>query len=178
VLVRAVALAFLARTGLRRGEFLEMHRRMPGNSYCARPVGPDCHFESICESCVDVQTTLDFRPPLKRQRDDAAAKDRCPPADARRAARPARRPSESLMTAPPPRLALFEVAANPNPDSTLPFLIRLSLPGGELAFKARDSWPRTAKAYSTAPRTAGPSTRRSSSGYRSAPASGAGWRST
>lgn len=51
------------------------------------------------------------------------------------------------MTAPQPRLALFEVAANPDPDSTLPFLIRLPLPGGELVLKARDSWPRTAKVY-------------------------------
>jgi integrase len=30
----------------------EMHRRMLGNGYCARPVGLDCHFESICESCT------------------------------------------------------------------------------------------------------------------------------
>ena len=27
----------------------EMHRRMLGNGYCARPVEMDCHFESICE---------------------------------------------------------------------------------------------------------------------------------
>jgi hypothetical protein len=45
------------------------------------------------------------------------------------------------------RVALFEVAANPDPDSTLPFLIRLPLPNGELVLKARDSWPRTAKVY-------------------------------
>ena len=45
------------------------------------------------------------------------------------------------------RVALFEVAANPDPDSTLPFLIRLPLPDGELVLKARDSWPRTAKVY-------------------------------
>ena len=51
------------------------------------------------------------------------------------------------MTTPPPRVPLFEVAANPDPDSTLPFLIRLPLPGGELVLKARDSWPRTAKVY-------------------------------
>jgi hypothetical protein len=51
------------------------------------------------------------------------------------------------MTKTKPRLALFEVAANPDPDSTLPFLIRLPLPGGELVLKARDSWPRTAKVY-------------------------------
>lgn len=45
------------------------------------------------------------------------------------------------------RVALFEVAANPDPDSTLPFLIRLPLPNGELVLKVRDSWPRTAKVY-------------------------------
>jgi integrase/recombinase XerD len=52
----------------------EMHRRMLGNGYCARPVGLDCHFESICESCTFFQTTIEFRPTLQRQRDDAAAK--------------------------------------------------------------------------------------------------------
>ena len=52
----------------------EMHRRMLGNGYCARPVGLDCHFESICESCTYFQTTLEFRPILERQRDDAATK--------------------------------------------------------------------------------------------------------
>jgi hypothetical protein len=50
------------------------------------------------------------------------------------------------MSAPAPR-PLFEVAANPDPASTLPYLIRLPLPGGELVLKARDSWPRTAKVY-------------------------------
>jgi integrase/recombinase XerD len=52
----------------------EMHRRMLGNGYCARPIGLDCHFESICESCTYFQTTLEFRPTLQRQRDDAADK--------------------------------------------------------------------------------------------------------
>ena len=52
----------------------EMHRRMLGNGYCARPVGLDCHFESICESCTFFQTTIEFRPTLQRQRDDAASK--------------------------------------------------------------------------------------------------------
>ena len=51
------------------------------------------------------------------------------------------------MTETKPRLALFEVAANPDPESTLPFLIRLPLPDGELVLKARDMWPRTAKVY-------------------------------
>jgi integrase/recombinase XerD len=52
----------------------EMHRRMLGNGYCARPVGLDCHFESICESCTFFQTTIEFRPTLEKQRDDAAGK--------------------------------------------------------------------------------------------------------
>jgi hypothetical protein len=51
------------------------------------------------------------------------------------------------MTQAHPHLALFEVATNPEPDSSLPFLIRLPLPDGELVLKARDSWPRTAKVY-------------------------------
>jgi len=52
----------------------EMHRRMLGNGYCARPVELDCHFESICESCTFFVTTIAFRPTLTAQRDDAAAK--------------------------------------------------------------------------------------------------------
>jgi integrase len=52
----------------------EMHRRMLGNGYCARPVETDCHFESICESCTFFVTTIEFRPTLERQRDDAADK--------------------------------------------------------------------------------------------------------
>jgi hypothetical protein len=51
------------------------------------------------------------------------------------------------MTALMPEPVLFEVATNPDADSTLPFLIRLPLPTGELVLKARDSWPRTAKVY-------------------------------
>jgi hypothetical protein len=49
----------------------EAHRRMFGNGYCARPVELDCHFESICEACTFFVTTIEFRPTLKRQRDDA-----------------------------------------------------------------------------------------------------------
>ena len=52
----------------------EMHRRMLGNGYCARPVELDCHFESICEGCTHFVTTIEFRPTLQRQRDDAATK--------------------------------------------------------------------------------------------------------
>ena len=52
----------------------EMHRRMLGNGYCARPVEMDCHFESICESCTFFVTTIEFRPTLQAQRDDAQRK--------------------------------------------------------------------------------------------------------
>ena len=52
----------------------EMHQRMLGNGYCARPVELDCHYESICESCTFFVTTIEFKPTLQRQRDDAARK--------------------------------------------------------------------------------------------------------
>ncbi|HZU72727.1 MAG TPA: tyrosine-type recombinase/integrase [Acidimicrobiales bacterium] len=52
----------------------ELHQRMLGNGYCARPVEMDCHFESICESCTFFVTTIEFRPTLERQRDDAMGK--------------------------------------------------------------------------------------------------------
>jgi len=52
----------------------QMHQRMLGNGYCARPVELDCHFESICESCTHFVTTIEFRPTLQRQRDDARRK--------------------------------------------------------------------------------------------------------
>jgi integrase len=52
----------------------QMHQRMLGNGYCARPVEMDCHFESICESCSFFVTTIEFKPTLKRQRDDAETK--------------------------------------------------------------------------------------------------------
>lgn len=40
----------------------------------------------------------------------------------------------------------FLVARNPDPDSTLPYLVRLPLEGGIL-LKARDRWPTTARVY-------------------------------
>src|SRR5205807_5379537 len=52
-----------------------------------------------------------------------------------------------IMTSPMPDPLLFEIATNPDRDSTLPFLIRLPLTTGELVLKAHDSWPRTAKVY-------------------------------
>ena len=51
------------------------HYRMLGNGYCARPSQLDCAFESICETCTYFQPTIEFRPTLQRQRDDAAIKD-------------------------------------------------------------------------------------------------------
>lgn len=41
----------------------------------------------------------------------------------------------------------FVIARNPEPGSSLPYLLRLPLPGGDLVLKARDTWPRTAKVY-------------------------------
>lgn len=52
----------------------QMHSRMLGNGHCARPAEMDCHFESICESCTFFVTTIEFRPTLQNQRDDAEAK--------------------------------------------------------------------------------------------------------
>lgn len=39
------------------------------------------------------------------------------------------------------------MARNPDAGSTLPYLVRLPLPGGAVVLKARDTWPRTAKVY-------------------------------
>jgi len=47
----------------------------------------------------------------------------------------------------PDTASTFTVARNPDPDSSLPYLIRLPLPGGDLILKARETWPRTAKVY-------------------------------
>jgi integrase len=52
----------------------EHQRRMLGNGYCARPAELDCHYETICESCTFFVTTIEFRPTLQAQRDDAASK--------------------------------------------------------------------------------------------------------
>ena len=52
----------------------EMHYRLLGNGYCARPLQMDCQFETICESCSCFVTTSEFRPTLQQQRDDAEAK--------------------------------------------------------------------------------------------------------
>jgi hypothetical protein len=47
----------------------------------------------------------------------------------------------------PDAAATFVVARNPEPDSTLPYLILLPLREGPLVLKARDTWPRTGKVY-------------------------------
>ena len=39
-----------------------------------RRVDMDCHFESICEGCTFFLTTIDFRPTIRRHREDAANK--------------------------------------------------------------------------------------------------------
>lgn len=41
---------------------------------------------------------------------------------------------------------LFLVARNPDPDSKLPYLLRLPIDGG-LVLKARDTWPRASRVY-------------------------------
>ena len=50
------------------------HHRLLGNGYCTRPVELDCAFESICENCTFFQTSIEFRPTLQHQHDDAAAR--------------------------------------------------------------------------------------------------------
>jgi len=41
----------------------------------------------------------------------------------------------------------FTVARNPEPDSKLPFLIRVPLPSGDLVLNAARTWPRTGPVY-------------------------------
>jgi site-specific recombinase XerD len=50
------------------------HFRMLGNGYCTRPPELDCAFESVCETCTFFQTSIEFRPTLQAQHDDALAK--------------------------------------------------------------------------------------------------------
>lgn len=51
------------------------HHRLLGNGYCTRPAQLDCAFESICETCTFFQTSIEFRPTLQAQHDDALAKE-------------------------------------------------------------------------------------------------------
>ena len=41
---------------------------------------------------------------------------------------------------------MFIVACNPQPDTKLPFLVKLLLEGG-LVLKAREAWPTTSRVY-------------------------------
>jgi hypothetical protein len=50
------------------------HHRMLGNGWCTRPQELDCAFESICETCTFFQTSIEFRPTLAAQHDDALAR--------------------------------------------------------------------------------------------------------
>ena len=79
------------------------HHRMLGNGWCTRPPELDCAFESICETCTFFQTSIEFRPTLAAQRDDATRQTPRPPrAAVRLAARPPR--PGRLMTRPRLRL--------------------------------------------------------------------------
>lgn len=51
------------------------HQRMLGNGWCNRPRQLDCHFESICETCIHFATAIEFAPTLQRQRDHAIGHD-------------------------------------------------------------------------------------------------------
>jgi site-specific recombinase XerD len=51
------------------------HHRLLGNGWCTRPPQLDCAFESICETCTYFQTSIEFRPTLRAQHDDALAKN-------------------------------------------------------------------------------------------------------
>ena len=51
------------------------HHGMLGNGWCRRPAELDCSFETICEGCGFFSTTIEFKPTLQRQADDAAAHD-------------------------------------------------------------------------------------------------------
>jgi site-specific recombinase XerD len=49
----------------------EAHARMLGNGLCTRPVELDCRMEAACETCSYFQTSVEFKPTLRRQRDHA-----------------------------------------------------------------------------------------------------------
>ena len=50
------------------------HHRLLGNGHCTRPQELDCAYEAICENCSFFQTSIEFRPTLQAQHDDAAQK--------------------------------------------------------------------------------------------------------
>ena len=51
----------------------EATKRLLGNGYCGRPRELDCRYETICESCSMFFTTIEHRPTIQAQRDDADA---------------------------------------------------------------------------------------------------------
>jgi len=57
-----------------RAQRAEASKRLLGNGYCARPIELDCRYETICESCTIFFTTIERRPTIQAQRDDADAK--------------------------------------------------------------------------------------------------------
>ncbi|GHJ60477.1 hypothetical protein NOK12_29950 [Nocardioides sp. OK12] len=59
---------------LRREHHRLLHHRLLGNGHCTRPAELDCAFESICENCSFFQTSIEFRPTLQAQHDDAEKK--------------------------------------------------------------------------------------------------------
>ncbi|MET0903138.1 MAG: ERCC4 domain-containing protein [Acidimicrobiales bacterium] len=44
-------------------------------------------------------------------------------------------------------MATFRIARNPDPDSTLPYVLSVPVGASPLVLKAKDTWPRTAKVY-------------------------------
>jgi site-specific recombinase XerD len=50
------------------------HHRLLGNGHCTRPQELDCAYEAICENCSFFQTSIEFRPTLQAQHDDAETK--------------------------------------------------------------------------------------------------------
>ena len=79
------------------------HHRLLGNGWCTRPPELDCAFESICETCTFFQTSIEFRPTLQAQHDDAIDQAPRPPRAAVRLAAHPHRPGR-LMNRPPLRL--------------------------------------------------------------------------
>jgi site-specific recombinase XerD len=60
--------------GPRMARLRREHHRLLGNGWCTRPPQLDCAFESICETCSYFQTSIEFRPTLQAQHDDATTK--------------------------------------------------------------------------------------------------------
>ena len=64
-----------------RGGCYQQAKALPANSIgllgkrlLQRPAELDCAFESICETCTFFQTSIQFRPTLQAQHDDATNK--------------------------------------------------------------------------------------------------------